>query len=455
MKLSVPHPHLRTFASLHHRNYRLYFFGQFVSQAGTWLQSGAQAWLILQVTHSAAAVGLMAFWQFGPYMMLGLFGGAITDRFDRRKTLVITQMALLGCSASLATLALTNHVIIWELYLIAAIRGTVQVFDMPSRQAFVVQMVGREELPNAVALNSSLFNASRIVGPAIGGVLIATVGVGSCFVIDTISYVAVIIALLLMRPAELYPVVRSGKQVSLLRSFREGMGYAWRTPAILMAMALILVISTVCINFAILLPVLAVQTLHAGPAIFGLVSAFFGLGALIGALISASIARPTWPVLLISAAVFGLAMIVLAPQRSFVMVLALLVVTGIAFTLYTSNSNTLVQLATPAHLQGRVIGLYGYIFNSTSVPGALLIGALSEIGGTQLAFLVAGITALIMALIGMVVVRKAHIASPTADMVHGPIQIESIAITIDPSRLISLDESAPNATLDRVPAPMP
>jgi MFS family permease len=412
MKLSLAHPSFHTFDSFHHRNYRFYFLGQFLSQAGTWLQSGAQAWLILQVTHSASAVGMVTFWQFGPYALLGLFGGAISDRFDRRKTIMVTQLGLLFCSATLAIVVLSQHVVIWQLYVIAAIRGIVLVIDTPARQAFVVQMVGRGELPNAVALNVSLFNGSRIIGPAIGGLLIGAFGVGICFVIDSISYVAVIFALLKMRPAELYPVTRNPEPTTLLRSMRDGLRYAWRTPAILLALAILLVIATVCINFTVILPVLAVQTLHAGPQVFGLVSSFFGIGALIGALVSASIARATWPVLLTSAAIFGVAMLVLAPQRSLVMALGLLVLTGIAFTLYTSNSNALVQLATPSQLQGRVVGLYGYIFNGTTVFGALLIGLLCEIGGTQLAFLVAGATALTMAILGMFAVRRFHVTSP-------------------------------------------
>jgi MFS family permease len=422
MRLSASAATARTFASFQHRNYRLYFFGQFVSQIGTWLQSGAAAWLVLELTHSAAAVGVMAFWQFGPYALFGLFGGALSDRFDRRKTLICTQFALMACSTTLAGLTLSHSVLLWQVDAVAALRGMVLVFDTPSRQAFVVQMVGRKELPNAVALNSSLFNASRIVGPALGGVLIGLFDVGPSFAIDAVSYISVIIALGQMRPNELYQVMSGAgaARVSLLRSIRDGLRYAWRTPAILLALTLLLVIATVCINFTVLMPVLAAQTLHSGPEIFGLISACFGAGALLGALISATISRASWPVLLTSAGVFGVAMIVLAPQRTLLHIILLLIATGIAFTLYTSNSNALVQLATPPQLQGRVVGLYGYIFNSTTVGGSLLIGWLSETGGTQLAFFVAGGTALLMALVGATVVRAAHISSPTVGLPAEP-----------------------------------
>jgi MFS family permease len=185
----------RTFASLHeHYNYRLYFSGQFLSQIGTWLQSAAMAWLVLELTHSAFAVGIMTFWQFGPYLVLGLFGGVLSDRLDHRKTLIATQVALALCSGTIAALTFLHGVTVWEAYAIAAIRGLVLIMNNPSRQAFIFQMVGREELPNAIALNSSVANATRIIGPGLGGLLIAAFGVGICFSIDAISYVAVIIA---------------------------------------------------------------------------------------------------------------------------------------------------------------------------------------------------------------------------------------------------------------------
>ena len=194
----------RTFASVaRHRNYRLWFIGQAVSVSGTWAQSVAQSWLVLELTHSAGAVGIMAACQFGPFAVLGLLGGVISDRLDNRRTLVVTQAASMVCAAALAVLALTHLAVVWEVDALAALNGLVMVLDTPSRQAFTVQMVGRRELPNAVALNSSLFNASRIIGPGIGGLIIATAGVGLCFLINAASYLAVLAALLLMRPDEL------------------------------------------------------------------------------------------------------------------------------------------------------------------------------------------------------------------------------------------------------------
>ena len=396
----------RTFTSLRkHYNYRLYFSGQFLSQVGTWLQSAAMAWLVLQLTHSAFAVGLLAFWQFGPYALLGLFGGALADRMDHRKTLIATQVALALCSTIIAILTLTNTVVLWEAYAIAAMRGLSLVLNNPSRQAFIFQMVGREELPNAIALNSSLANATRILGPGIGGILIASFGVGVCFAIDALSYVAVIIALLLMRVDELLKQ-EQGRRTTMWTSVVEGLRYVRETPPLRIALIMFTIIAIVCINFSVLLPLLASDTLHAGAEVYGLLTACFGAGALAGALISASIGRATWPVLLVGAAGFGLGELLLAPQRSVVGAVLLLLATGICYTIYTSTTNALVQLSAPPYLQGRVAGLYSYIFAGSSPFGALLAGSLAAQGGTDLAFLVAGVVALGSALFGLLMWRR-------------------------------------------------
>ena len=407
----------RTFTSLRkHYNYRLYFSGQFLSQVGTWLQSAAMAWLVLQLTHSAFAVGLLAFWQFGPYALLGLFGGALADRMDHRKTLIATQVALALCSTIIAILTLTNTVVLWEAYAIAAMRGLSLVLNNPSRQAFIFQMVGREELPNAIALNSSLANATRILGPGIGGILIAAFGVGVCFAIDALSYVAVIIALLLMRVDELMKQ-EQGRRTTMWTSVVEGLRYVRQTPPLRIALIMFTVIAMVCINFSVLLPLLASDTLNAGAEVYGLLTACFGAGALAGALISASIGRATWPVLLVGAAGFGLGELLLAPQRSVVGAVLLLLATGICYTIYTSTTNALVQLSAPPYLQGRVAGLYSYIFAGSSPFGALLAGSLAARGGTDLAFVVAGVVALGSARFGLLMWRRLRARPEAAEVV--------------------------------------
>ena len=404
----------RTFASLrNHYNYRLYFGGQFLSQIGTWLQSAAMAWLVLELTHSAFAVGLLAFWQFGPYALLGLFGGALADRMDHRKTLILTQVALALCSTAIAILTLTHVVVLWEAYAIAAMRGLSLVLNNPSRQAFIFQMVGRDELPNAIALNSSLANATRILGPGIGGILIAAFGVGVCFAIDALSYVAVIIALLMMRVDELLEQ-EQGRRTTMLTSVIEGLRYVRQTPPLRIALIMFTVIAMVCINFSVLLPLLASDTLRAGAEVYGLLTACFGAGALAGALISASIGRISWPILLAGAAGFGLGELLLAPQRTVVGAVVLLLATGICYTIYTSTTNAMVQLSAPPYLQGRVAGLYSYIFAGSSPFGALLAGSLAARGGTDLAFLVAGGTAVVCALFGLIMWRRLR-ARPEAN----------------------------------------
>jgi MFS family permease len=394
-----------TFSSLReHHNYRLYFSGQFLSQIGTWLQSAAMAWLVLELSHSAFAVGMLAFWQFGPYLVLGLFGGVLTDRLDHRTTLIVTQVALALCSGLMALLTFTHVVTVWEAFVIAAIRGIVLVMNNPSRQAFIFQMVGRKELPNAIALNSSVANATRIIGPGIGGILIAAFGVGICFTIDAISYVAVIIALFMMHVDELLPIEGHGKP-RVLKGIAEGLSYTFRNMTVWLALTLFFFICTMSINFTVLLPLVASNTLHAGAEVFGLLTACFGAGALIGALVSASLGRATWPILLSSAAGFGISELVLAPQRTIIGTIILLIITGICYTLYTSNTNATIQLATPGYLQGRVAGLYSYIFSGTNSFGALLIGALADSGGTQLAFIAGGATAVVCALLGLIIHR--------------------------------------------------
>ncbi len=430
----------RTFISLQrHYNYRLYFSGQFLSQIGTWLLNAAMAWLVLQMTHSAFAVGVLAFCQFGPYLVFGLFGGVLSDRYDHRKMLQATQIGLAICSSLIALLTLFHVILLWEVYIIAAIRGVVLVFNNPSRQAFIFQMVGREELPNAIALNSSVANATRIIGPGLGGLLIAAFGVGICFSIDAVSYIAVIIALMMMHIDEIIPIENHAKP-GVLRGIAEGLSYVRRTPTILLALTILTFICTVSINFTVLLPLVASNTLHAGAEIFGLLTACFGAGALIGALISASIGRGNWRILLISATGFGIGEVALAPQHSVIGAVLLLIMTGIFYTLYTSNTNSMVQLASPGYLQGRVAGLYSYIFSGSNALGALIAGGLAARGGTELAFFVAGGTALVCAGFGAFIRLRGHVSSP-----ERPSHESKVPGTTSPP--LAPEESSPHETL--------
>jgi MFS family permease len=280
----------RTFASLRrHRNYRLFFFGQLTSVAGTWMQNIAMAWLVVTLEpHSRGlAVGVLAVCRFGPFTLLGLLAGVVTDRFDNRHIVIVTQSVQMFFSAVLAAITLLGQVQLWEVFTIAALTGTALVFDAPSRQNLTFQMVGRDELPNAIALNSSLFNTARIFGPALAGVLIAAFGSGWCFAINTLSFVAVLGGLLAMRVSELYPLL-DRRQPTLWRGTREGFAYARRNRTVLVILSMMVVFSSICFNFNVLLPLLAKTTLDAGPRTLGVVSACFGAGALVGALSAAA-----------------------------------------------------------------------------------------------------------------------------------------------------------------------
>ena len=393
---------LRAVASLrNHRNYRLYAGGQLISLMGTWLQFSAMAWVVLQVTHSAAALGAFGAWTNAPYVALGLFGGVVSDRFDRRRTLMVTQSLYFVTALALAVVTWNGATSVWPLYAIAMLDALTLIVDAPTRQAFVVQVVGSDDLPNAVALNTAIFNAARIIGPAVAGLLIAGVGARWCFALNALSYLALIAALLAMRPAELVPVARRERLVSPLRDLREGFQYAWRAAPVRMALAILLVVAAVSLNFSLWLPVLAAQTLRLGAQEYGVMSACFGVGGLVGALLAALRGRATWPLLLASVGGFGLATILLAPLRALPLALVALVVVGAVATIYMVTSNALTQLATPSQLHGRVMGFYSYIFIGTSVPGALLAGWLAQTGGTTLAFVVAGAVNMLMAGMGL------------------------------------------------------
>ncbi|MDQ6848177.1 MAG: MFS transporter [Candidatus Dormibacteraeota bacterium] len=412
--MSVASASSRTFASLRrHRNYRLYFGGQVVSLSGTWMQNVAQAWFVLELTHgSAFAVGAMAVCQFAPYALFGLFGGSLADRLPARRTLVGTQAALMCVAAAMAGLALTHSAQVWEVFLLATASGSVLILDTPVRQAFTIQMVGRPELPNAIALNSSLFNASRIFGPAIAGLLIATTGVGICFLVNAVSYVAVVIALLMMRESDLYPITRGATRPTLWRGIGEGLGYAWRTPSARLVLLLMLVIATLALNFNVLLPVLASHTLNAGPEVFGVLSASFGVGALAGALVSAALSRASLRIVVVSGMGFGASLLLLATQSTVVGTCIALVLTGVTFSLYASQSNTSLQMVVPDRLRGRVLSLYGYVFFGTAPLGGFLTGWFSGRFGTGRFLVIVGGIAVIAAAIGMVSMRVTRTALP-------------------------------------------
>jgi len=405
----------RTFKSLRkHRNYRLFFAGQVVSLSGTWMQNIAMYWYVLTLTHDPISVGILSVCRFGPFTVFGLLSGVMADRFDNRRTVIVTQAVQMALSAALAGLALAGHASEWHVYAIAAGIGTALVLDAPARQGLTFQMVGRDELPNAVALNSTLFNVARIAGPAIAGVTIAAVGVSWCFVANAFSFLAVLTSLLLMRAGELFPLARRGRP-TLIRGTREGLGYVRRSRPMFVMIGMMVVFASICFNFNILLPILAKQTLESGPETFGVISAAFGAGALVGALATAAVARASSRIMFIGATGFALCELALAPVQSVPLAAVLLFVCGIFFTSYTSNSNARIQLEAPDHLRGRVLSLYYYAWNGLAPVGGVIVGWLCATGGTELAFVVAGVSGLVMAALGALALRAPARVEPAAE----------------------------------------
>jgi MFS family permease len=403
----------RTFLSVRkHRNYRLFFFGQVISNVGTWMQRVAQAWLILSLTHSPVAVGVLALCQFMPFTLFSLVAGVVVDRLDSWRIVIGTQFTQMILAATIATIALAGVAEAWQVYVIAALMGLVQVLDAPSRQSLTFRMVGPAELPNAISLNSGVFNGARIFGPALGGVLIAAAGAGVCFAVNAVSYVAVLAGLLMMRPEEFHTVARRAG-TSILNGLKEGLNYARHDEQIWLILSLVAVMSTFCLNFNVLLPVLAKQTLHSGPETFGVLSGVFGVGALIGALVSAHISRATVGTATVGSAGFALSQLLIAPLHSTVAIAALLFVGGICFTTWSASSNSLVQLASPDHLRGRLIGIYFFAFAGTGTVGGILSGWLTAAGGTELSFGVAGIVGLSISLYVWIRSRSADLVEQT------------------------------------------
>ena len=353
---------------------------------------------MLALTHSAFAVGLLAACQFVPFSVFGLMAGVIVDRLDTWRTVVVTQAIRMLIAATLAGVVLAGVVQVWMVYVLAVLTGIVLVLDAPSRQQLTFKMVGRDELPNAVALNSSLFNAARIVGPGIGGLLIAAFGVGPAFAINAASFVAVLAGLLSMDTSKLITFAPREHLPTLFGSLREGFTYARESPHVRLVLTMLVAISTIAMNFNVLLPVLAARTLDSGPGVFGLIAACFGAGALVGGLLSAALSRASWKAIVAGAGGLGVAELVLAPQHPIGPAVVLLFIAGVCFALYTANSNTVLQLRAPDHLRGRVIGFYYFAFNGLAPLGGILTGWLAARGGTELAFAVAGTVTAVVAL---------------------------------------------------------
>jgi MFS family permease len=376
------------------------------------MQNVAIAWLVLELSGSPLAVGVLMFWRFLPFTIFGLTAGLVADRVDSRRLVMVTQGAALVVSILLAIVTLTGTATLPLVYVLAALGGITLAFDAPARQSLTYQMVGPRELPNAVALNAGLFNGSRVIGPAIAGLVIAAFGTGVCFVLNAFSFLAVLAALASLRAEELHRVERD-PAARLVDGMRRALSFVRHDRDLRAVLAVVTIVSTVGFNFHVLVPLLASETLHVGPEGFGFLSAAFGLGALAGALTTASFRGASWRLFSSGATGFGIFALALAPVENAILAGALIFAIGVSFTLFTANANALVQLGSPDYLRGRMIGLYLFAFVGVAPIGGLFAGWLVEIGGTSLAFAVAGTTAL--ATIGVVRMQRARTAVPEAE----------------------------------------
>ncbi len=372
-----------TLRALRHRNFQLFFAGQLISLIGTWMQNVAQAWLVYRLTGSSVLLGAIGFAGQIPVFLLSPPGGIVAYRYSRRKVVIATQTASMLLAFALAWVTLGGHVRIWQIFVLSAGLGMVNAFDIPARQAFIVDMVGKPDLMNAIALNSSMFNASRIVGPAIAGILVATIGEGWCFFANGASYIAVIAGLAAMRVQRHELVPQPG---SPLAKVIEGFRFVLRNPPVHALLMLLGVVSLTGMPYAVLMPIFAARILHGGPAALGWLMGVTGIGALCGALLLAS--RVTLKGLsvwvAVSATAFGAGLIAFSLSRLFWLSAVILVPVGFSMMIEMGSSNTLIQSMVPDHLRGRVMSVYTMMFMGMAPIGSLLAGAAADKLGAPL-----------------------------------------------------------------------
>ena len=387
------------------RNFRLFATGQVISNTGTWMQRVAQDWLVLDLTHgSGTAVGIATGLQFLPLLLFSLWGGMIADRYPKRRVLTVTQAAAGGLALILGVLAVTGAVRPWHIYLLAFGLGLVTVVDNPTRQSFAIEMVGRADLQNAIALNSAVFNLARIAGPAVAGVVISLVGISAAFFVNATSYLTVIISLHLMRESELRPAERVARAKGQLR---EGLAYVRSRPDLLMTMVLVFFIATFGMNFQVTTALMSRVVFDTGAGRFGIASAVFAVGALIGALVAARRIRTGMRMLVWTGLAFGLLEAATGLMPFYWSFLVLLVPTGLAVISFTTLANSSVQLSVPADMRGRVMGIYMLVFLGGAPLGAPLTGWIAQHFGTRLS-MVAGASVSVAAavVVAAVVARR-------------------------------------------------
>jgi len=375
-----PRPAARRYGlgALSHRNFRLFFIGQGISLVGTWMQNVGEGWLILTLTNSPFYVGLTSALSSLGVLLFSLYAGVIADRVDKRRVIIFMQIAFMLEAFTVAILVWTGVVAVWQVLVLATILGIASAFDIPMRQSFLVEMVGKEDLMNAIALNSSVFNGARVIGPAIAGLLIGALGIAWCYFLNGLSYIAVIAGLLMMR---LPPVVRTVKTTSTWGGFREVLAFLNGNRGLRSLMILTSILSVFGFPYISMMPVFARDVLHRGATGYGALTSSIGIGAVIGALgvaLASSRIRRRGRLMLVGGTVFGILLILFSTSRSLALSMLLLAFAGCAMIVNNSLTNTLLQTAAPDHLRGRIMGFYSFVFVGMAPFGAFLFGLVAE-----------------------------------------------------------------------------
>ena len=392
--------------ALNHRDFRLFWIGQSISSVGSWMQSVGLSWLVLELTNSPFRLGVVSALQFAPVLLFSAVAGVVVDRTPKRRLVLATQTALMLPAFALAALTWTGRVHYWHVATLAGVIGFVNALDMPSRQSFLVEMVGRDDLLNGIALNAATFNAARIVGPAIGGLLIARYGTAVAFLLNALSFLAVVLNLAAVRAGS---EAKPRRGTTIREEFLDGVRYATRTPMVALILGLVFSVSTFAMNHGVLVPLFAREVLHEGVHVFGLLMASLGVGAVVGAVGLALMGGGRPPLVAVVAPGLGVALgiITLAFVRHFALAAVVLFLIGIMQIVFQNGCNTIVQVTVPDELRGRVMGVYMMVFAGATPLGASLIGSIAEGGGVPAACLVGGSLALAGVLLQLARWRRA------------------------------------------------
>jgi MFS family permease len=386
------------FVALKHKNFRYYQLGMIVSLIGTWMQNVAQPWLAYSLTNSPFLLSLVSALQYTPMLLFSLFAGVVIDRFPKKKILILTQFSSLVVTLILAVLVRTGTVKYWHILVMASVLGVVNTLDMPTRQSFVIELVGKDDLMNAIALNSTIFNLSRIIGPAIAGVIMAYAGISICFFVNSLSFAAVLISLFFIKPVVIHPEKQRHKATSILADMKEGLSYIRSKKILLNTLLLVAIVGAFAPNFSVLIPVLSKQILHQQETGYGFLMSCLGVGSLFGALLIAMLSKsgPKRFIMYAVPMIVGFFLVLTGCTNHFYLVAILLAFTGFFFVAFSSNANSTMQLNTNDKYRGRVMSAYSFIFAGSTPIGNLYAGAFADRFNAQFGFVACGVIIIVL-----------------------------------------------------------